>query len=97
MSMDNSQLVADGVSVSNVTARVLDNSGGIVADGVEVRFSTNNGSVNPEVTTTVNGYAYTTYTSSITPGAVTISAVSGDVSSSASLTLTPIQPPLPPD
>lgn len=94
--LEKSNLDADGESTCLVSAKVLDNTGSIVADGVAVTFSVNNGSVNPGMSYTTGGIAETTYTSSTTSGTATITAKAGNVTNNVSIILDPVQPPLPP-
>lgn len=72
------QIVADGVSTSTITAEVSDQDGNPIADGTQVTFTTTSGSFpsNPYVTTTTNGVATAILTSSDQVGKaiVTVSA-----------------------
>lgn len=90
-------VVADGEDTIDVTAHALDNAGSIVGDGVAVTFTTDNGTMNPPIAYTVNGYAYSTYIASISPGTAAITATSGSISDDKSITVNPVTPPLPPD
>jgi hypothetical protein len=89
--------VADGEDTIDVTAHVLDNAGSIVGDGVAVNFTTDNGTMNPAVAYTSNGYAYSTFIAPTSSGTATITATSGSVSDDISVTVDPVTPPLPPD
>ncbi|MFA4016226.1 MAG: hypothetical protein RUDDFDWM_001329, partial [Candidatus Fervidibacterota bacterium] len=86
MEVDSNVLVADGKSTTTVRARVLDSQGLPVADGVEVNFSVDEGSITPQIAETVNGVAVATYIAGKRAGVALISgqvmalAISGSVS-----------------
>lgn len=89
--------IADGEDTIDVSAHVMDNAGSIVGDGVAVTFTTDNGTMDPAVAFTENGYAYSTFTASTSSGTATITVVSGTVSDDVTVTIDPVTPPLPPD
>lgn len=91
------ELDADGTQTTQVTARVLDNAGSIVADNVQVNFQTDNGTMSPAAALTSDGNAVATYIAGTSPGTATIIATSGNASNSTTITLNPVAPPLPPD
>lgn len=97
LTLEKTVMDADGFGTCQVTAEVLDIAGSIVADGVEVSFSTNLGSMSPSTEDTANGYVRSTFTAPTTDGTATITVTSGSVSAQATITLNPVQPPLPPD
>ena len=73
-------LPADGNSTSTITATIFDKNGSSVnvPDGITVSFMTEGGTLDPVVTTTVNGVATTTLTSDKNEGiTVMITAQSG--------------------
>jgi len=72
------QIAADGVSTSTITAEVRDQDGNLIADGTQLTFTTTSGRFpsDPYVTTTTNGVATAVLTSSDQVGKaiVTVSA-----------------------
>ena len=87
--VDSNVLVADGKSTTTVRARMLDSQGLPVADGVVVNFGVDEGSIVPQVATTVNGVAVATYTAGRRAGLATVVAnvVALNLSGSASIVL----------
>jgi len=63
---------ANGTDSASITAFVTDELGGV--HGVEVTFTTTLGSISPPNRTTVDGFATTTLTSSISPGTAIVEA-----------------------
>lgn len=67
-------ILADGKSVTVITANVRDSSGGVVADGTSVRFTTSLGTLDKDSVATVSGVARATLTSAPAAGTATVSA-----------------------
>ncbi|MCA1800372.1 MAG: Ig-like domain-containing protein, partial [Actinobacteria bacterium] len=84
-------LVADGTSTSDITVQAVDEDGNNITDGGEtVTLSASDGSLSP-VTDNGDGTYTATFTSSTTPGVVTISGtINGDtITDTAEIELTP--------
>jgi len=99
---------ADGTSKATITAEVWLKYGvEHVADGTKVFFTTDKGTISPTETTTSNGFAFATLTSSTTAGTATIWGTSGGYRDScqvyfyedgaAGLTLTVVPSSIPAD
>ena len=77
------QLTCDGVQVSTVTARVLDNAGMPVANGTTVHFSVQVlGSADPVVAQTLAGVSQTSVTARGERVGVVVNVTSGDAAAS---------------
>lgn len=74
LSANPSAIYADGRSICSVSAEVRDSSGSLVADGVQVRFSTSLGVIDTSATT-VAGVARAMLRSGVQPGQAMVSAV----------------------
>jgi hypothetical protein len=96
LTLEKTRVTADGSETCEVTATVLDRAGSIVADGLEVHFSADKGSILPAVEHTSSGVARSTYTAPTTDGEATITATSVIASQSEVLILDPVTPPPPP-
>ncbi len=70
------EIPADGSSSSTLTATVTDSFGMAVPNGTRVDFSTSLGSIDPPYSTTTDGVAMTTLTSSTSPGTAIVVASS---------------------
>jgi len=97
LSADPTSIPADGVSASNITAKLVNSrDASPVADGTAVTFSLETsigGTVNPTaVTTTVAGVATAIVTAGDTAGTITVKALSGTVSKTLPLTITEYTP-----
>jgi len=95
MESEETGIIADGESATGITARCFDLSGNVVADGIEVDFSANTGTVEPDRGYTLDGVVETTYRAPVNPGSATITAGAPGkggvpVSSSISITLYPL-------
>jgi len=79
LSVSPKSIPADGKSTTTIKATLFDKNGSStnVPDGTTVSFATDGGTVDPVVTKTVGGVAYTTLTSDKTARYVTIEAQSG--------------------
>ncbi len=78
-------ILADGRSVTTMTATVRDGDGNVAPDGTTVRFSTNLGTLDKDTAQTTAGVARATLTSAATPGTahLTATAFLGSAGSSA--------------
>ena len=88
VSSNPSSIPADGTSTSIITATIKDAYGNKVADGTDVTFSTTSGLIIPSYTTTTDGIATATLTSSTTATTANVTAISGSVSNSTDVTFT---------
>ena len=86
-----SQLTADGVSTSLMTATVRDADNRLLTNTL-VRFSASSGVITPEAVTGSDGQALATYTAGLVAGPVTIRATSGSVSGETTVDLQPGPP-----
>jgi hypothetical protein len=79
LTVESSNLTADGKSSTEITARVADKNGNIVADGTVIIFEADGtGIISPRTVATEDGVATVTYTASKTKGAVQINAKVAD-------------------
>ncbi|MBN1833567.1 MAG: Ig-like domain-containing protein [Deltaproteobacteria bacterium] len=83
------QLLADGVSQTEISATVKDTSDHNMPDGTMVYFSTDLGTLSADSATTTNGQAAVTLTSSTLVGTATITATTAFVSGDAQVTFVP--------
>jgi hypothetical protein len=74
-------IAADGKSTCEIRATLFDNAGSIlsVPDGTPVSFSTDGGTLDSEVATTINGVATVRLTSDNTPKEANVTAQSGSI------------------
>jgi len=80
--------VADWVSSTMINATVKDTNGNNVPNGTPVSFTTTAGTLpSPPIATTTNGIATVTLTSPANVGSATITATSGGLSASLSVSL----------
>lgn len=88
-----SSIVANGASVSTITATVLDHANNVVPDGTAVSFSTTQGVIGGSGIT-LNGQATTTLTSaaSIEKITATVTAISGGASAAITVDFVPALP-----
>ncbi|MCD6266247.1 MAG: Ig-like domain-containing protein, partial [Deltaproteobacteria bacterium] len=77
---------ADGASTCLITYTVVDENNNPVADGTAVDFYTTAGALSPESTTTKNGVATTTLTSSTTNETATVTGIVDGVSKTVDVT-----------
>ncbi|MBF0117270.1 MAG: Ig-like domain-containing protein [Desulfobacterales bacterium] len=92
LSASPSSIPADGISQSNIKAKVTQLEGGNAPDGTEVIFEIINGgkgTINPTKATTSDGIALTTLTSDIIAETVTIRAKAGKKVSEIQVEYTP--------
>jgi uncharacterized repeat protein (TIGR01451 family) len=76
---DQDAIPGDGISSTTISATVTDANGYAVADGTEITFVTNYGTLSADQTTTANGVAQVTLTSGISgPVTATVRATAGD-------------------
>jgi len=80
-----SEIVADGASITLITAMVKDTKGYDIGDGTTVNFTTTAGTLSAATATTVNGAAGVFLTSPTNVGSATITATVGGVSGTASV------------
>ncbi len=93
LSAINPSLPADGSSSTTIIVRAYDNQSSPVPDGTQVTFSlSGSGSLSSTSCATVNGKCQVTYTASIFPGNITISATSYNATASTNITLQPLTP-----
>jgi hypothetical protein len=83
------QLLADGVSQTEIKATVKDTSNHNMPDGTIVFFSTNLGTLSAGSATTTNGQATVTLTSSTLVGTATIRATAAFISSNTEVVFIP--------
>ncbi len=87
------KLPADGSSSTAIIVLAYDNQGSPVPDGTQVTLSlSGSGSLSSTSCATVNGKCQVTYTASIFPGNVTVSATSYNATASINITLQPLNP-----
>ena len=88
-------IVADGATLSAISATVLNSSGNPVPDGTSVTFTTDLGSFGGSTTavaTTTGGVAQIQLTSSTSTGMASVSATAGTVTEVTSVTFSPGPP-----
>lgn len=80
VTVESSNLTADGKSSTEITARVADKNGNIVADGSVIIFEVTQGTgiISPKTVPTSGGVAKADYTASTTKGNVQITAKTAD-------------------
>jgi hypothetical protein len=83
-----SEIVANGASSTLITAAVKDTKGNNIPEGTVVNFSTTAGTLSG-ATTTANGKATVTLTSSTNLGSATVTAIAGGVSGNTSVSFIP--------
>ncbi|MBW2004658.1 MAG: hypothetical protein JRI72_08600, partial [Deltaproteobacteria bacterium] len=86
VSAGSNSIVADGASISRITATVKDTSGYNMADGTTVTFDTTAGTLSAASATTASGLATVTLTSATNLGSATIRGTSDGVSGTATVT-----------
>ncbi|OQY60197.1 MAG: hypothetical protein B6245_02575 [Desulfobacteraceae bacterium 4572_88] len=79
-------IVADGVTQTQIRASVMDSSGYVVRDGTPVTFRTSAGTFFTSTGNTVNGIATAMLTSPANVGTATVTATSGGVSDNITVT-----------
>lgn len=79
-------ILADGKSVTTITATVRDGDGNVAPDGTTVRFSTNLGTLDKDTVQTIAGVARLTLTSAATPGTAQLTATAFLTSAAGSST-----------
>ncbi len=93
LTVEDTILPADGVSITNVIATVYDRFGNSVGAGRTVTFGALLGTVNPTSTNTnSSGIAYAMFTAGTTPGTARITASCEGAYATADITLTREQP-----
>jgi len=92
VSAGSSEITANGISQTLIMSTVKDVNGNNVADGTAVNFSTSAGTLSAAISTTVNGIATATLTSSATVGTAIVTVTAGGVLGTTTVNFIPGAP-----